>query len=246
MTDMKTLITAHLDAAFQASSHSHVVPIVLLQVPGCGVVTETTAYAKDRSMPFIEMRCAMMDFRDFAPLPKFVPGFPVVAVKHSLRAIHDVITKNEPSMVILSDAVSNGIQVAARALEQIADEATARVVVPIVVLHDQREDAMRAIALGLGMLPDEVTVRVVASEEHGVRSYVAYARANGVDEAILSLIEENDGFLGSTPYGWTRYSAMRDSDEFALLDLHTKKAIALATIGEEAYEAFKASLGKRL
>ena len=58
--------------------------------------------------------------------------------------------------------------------------------------------------------------------------------------------EENDGFLGSTPYGWTRYSAMRDSDEFALLDLRTKKAIAHATIGEEAYEAFKASLGKRL
>jgi hypothetical protein len=236
MTDMKTIITRHLDAAFEVPSDSHVVPVVLLYGPGCGVVTEITIYAVDHSMPVSLMRCSQMDFRDFAPLPKIVDG-EVVLLKHSLRAIHDVITTGKPSMVILSEAVTNGIQVAAQTLAQIADEATTRVVVPIIVLHDQRDAAMKAIALGLGLLPDDVAVHVVTGPEHVVEQYVAYARANKVDETILSMIETKKDFMGGTPHGWTRYSSFRQDPDYGELDRKTREAVAVEMVGQQGHDA---------
>lgn len=236
MTDMKTKITRHLDAAFEAHSDTNVVPIILLYVPGVGVANGCSAYAVERSIQIVEVRCAQMDARDFKPLPRIVDG-EVVYSPHSVRVVREMVTSGSPSLMLLDDAASNDVDVAASMLAQVAREATSRVVVPMMVLHSQIDDAYKAIAKGLGLLPHDVTVHVVANEGHFIEEYVAYARANGVDETILSMIETKKDFMGGTPQGWTQYSALRQGDDFEHLDRKTREAIAVGMVGQKGYDA---------
>lgn len=236
MTDLKTRIADHLDAAFRSAGGADVVPVILIQVPGCGVVTKTVDYAAARAIPIMEVRCAQLDQTEFLPLPVFANGLTTLR-RPSLKAVRDLVTRGSSSIVVLSDAVANGTAVATRMLEQIAQEATAAVVVPIIILNGQLDEALKAIESGLGLLPAEVAVHVVANGKEDVDAFVAYARTQDVDETILSMIEAKGDFLGATPKAWIRYSAFRSSADSSGLDRETRRAFGIGFVGEAGYDA---------
>lgn len=240
LTDtIERLITEarHISAPFPVS------PLVLVRVPGTGVVGAIKEVASRLTMDTATLLCAQMDFRDFTPLPVLKNGELVLATHslHFLRVQLEAEAGND-LIVILDEATANGNTVPAGVLEQIAREAKRRVVAILVVTEEQREDALCAIAQGAGIMPALVPVRVVSTAETILDQFMEYARSCSMDSKVVAFLEHQGGFGDATPHAWTRLAWMRSNKDFQAYDARTRAILAEGMLGADASNAFHAWL----
>lgn len=242
MNIMKEAIRHQIAGGILSSAPGRVHPIVLVRTPGCGVVSATREVAAEMGLAAADLRCAEMHPSDFERLP-VLKGGEIVYAEPSTAWLRRKLDTDATTILVLDEAVANGVEIAAGLLAQAARDARGRVIAVLTVLPSEKDDAMLAIAEGLGLLETEVGTFAVSGGD-ALHQFLEHARANDLDPTIIAFIEEN-GLSGGTVRGWVRLGSVLNAVRTNKIDANTAALLAESYLVRETRNAFFAWCERR-